>query len=381
MLILAIILVLQELVLRFAFPMPELCNFDRSNYLPGVKKDKAYAYYRNSKWFWESVLDTNCQFIHHLNKYGFRDNDWSIEEEKGRQRILLIGDSFTEGVMVDQQHTVAEVIKKEDTGGSFEIMNMGIMGTGLNSYLKLMVDAIPIFKPDKVCLLLYSNDLSSKRPIIPEKGSDEERYNLYLPRLIELILQIQEGNPVPFRFLAEEKPFLPSMHDKNFPWRNRERIMIRNTTYEVQKNMAEGKVNPFKVDQILREKKGLSEQPQLGQMMQFLKEYGEEHQVEILVSYIPARHQVTNHYYKFDKDFCRINCPDELDLTGELYNQHQDYLERLCKENRLKFMDFTSLIKAQEKLGNRLYWNYDDHMNNKGYELLGKGLYRFIAGS
>lgn len=372
---LAILLVLQELVLRVLFPIPELSNFDRSLYLPGNSEEKKYTYYRNSTWFWESSLDTNFKFVHYLNQYGFRDEEWDLKKPEGKQRILFIGDSFTEGIMAEQEHSLVASVKKSDLKNDLDVMNMGIMGIGLNSYLKMIADAVPAFRPDRVCLMLYSNDLSSKAPVIPQKSLTPEHYNKYLPRLLELIHQIQDGSPIQIRFNKEEKPFLPSMNDKNFPWYKREEVVIKHTSKRVKNSMIDGKVNPFKINQILREKKGLSEQVELEEMMRFLTSYEEKYQTEFVICYLPARHQTTNYYYQFDKEFCVINCPDSLDLTDRPYNQHQEYLKKICAQYQLNFIDFTSVVKQREDAGVHLFWKYDDHMKSSGYQLLGRHLY------
>ena len=65
-------------------------------------------------------------------------------------------------------------------------MNMGIVGTGLGSYLRLIVDAVPIFLPDEVFLVVYANDLPFSGHI-PFKSSVQPHYaSFHEPRLITL---------------------------------------------------------------------------------------------------------------------------------------------------------------------------------------------------
>jgi hypothetical protein len=375
LLFLVVLLVFQEIILRIVFPIPELSNFDRANYIPGTEKGMKFPFYRNSKWVWESELDTNHQFVHQLNQYGFRDDEWKTEKPTDKKRILIIGDSFTEGIMAEQDQTVKSGFIQKDKDGAYKVLNLGIMGVGMNSYLRLATDAISIFKPDVVCLLLYSNDISNKKPIIPNDQLVAEKYNYFTPRLLEIYRQIQGDSPIPFRFDWKKKSFLPSIKEKNFPWFGREELMVKHTTNEVRNAMVEGKVNPFKLNQILREKAGLLNQPQLEEAFNYLKKLEQEQDVQFLIAYIPARHQVTNYYYQFDKAFCKKDCPEQLDLTVLAYNQHQKYLENLCKNNQLDFINFTSTIQTEESKNQHMYWNYDDHMKGKGYLLLGNHLY------
>jgi hypothetical protein len=377
-LFLLVLLIFQEIILRLAFPIPELSNFDRANYIPGTEKGLTFPFYRNSKWIWESELDTNYQFEHELNRYGFRDEEWKTEKSSYKKRILVIGDSFTEGIMAEQDQTIKSGFKQKDTEDLYEILNLGIMGVGMNSYLKLTTDAISIFKPDIVCLLLYSNDLTDKKPIIPENQLVAQKYNYFTPRLLEIYRQIKNGSPIPFRFNWKKKSFLPAMTNKSFPWYGRENVLLEHTVKEVRNSMIEGKTNPFKLNQILREKDGLLKQPHFEKAFDYFRKITETNNVELVIGYIPARHQVTNYYYQFEKSFCKKDCPDQLDLTVAQYNQHQNYLENLSAINDFEFLNFTTLIKTEESRNHHLYWDYDDHMKGIGYLLLGNQLYEKV---
>ncbi|MBL4708674.1 MAG: SGNH/GDSL hydrolase family protein [Flavobacteriales bacterium] len=379
LLFMVILLVLQELGLRLLFPIPELSNFDRSNYVAGAEKGNKYSFYRNSNWYWESGLDTAHKFVHELNQYGFRDREWSVEKDANKKRILFIGDSFLEGIMAEQSETVSEGFNQADVNEEYESMNLGIMGVGINSYLRLIADAVPIFKPDVVCLVLYSNDLSNKYLVIPKEDLIPEYYNLWVPRMIELMTQYKNKSPIPFRFDWRGKAFLPSITDKNFPWYNREHLMVKHLTTEVSNSMMEGKTNPFKLNQILRERNGLAQQASLGAFFSFLDEYSRKYQIKFVLSYIPARHQISNYYYQFDRKFCKSDCSNFMDLTTSRYNQHQEALRNYCDKYQFPYVDFTSELKEKEK-EEHLYWNYDDHMKGNSYLMIGKQLYARISG-
>ena len=371
------ILIFQEVFFRLVFPLPELSNFDRASYIAGAENGKVFAPYRDNKWYWQSALDTNHRFIHQLNQYGFRDSEWKVEKPTSKKRILFIGDSFLEGIMAAQNETITAGFNDADKLNQYETMNLGIMGVGISSYLKLINHANSTFKPDAICILLYSNDLSSKNPIVSNHHFIPKYYSFLKPRLIELLSQFKNGENINSAFGAKEKSFLPTMKDFNFPWKNREDILIKNTTVEVTTSISEGKTNPFKVNQILRERKGLLARPKLDELFNALAEL-KASGVKVVVGYIPARHQVTNYYYQFDKQFC-TQCPQQLDLTTSEFNQHQGLLAYTCQKNELPIIDFTQRLRAEEAIGNHLYWNYDDHMKGKGYLMLGELLYSKIA--
>ncbi len=370
--------IFQEIAFRVSFPIPELSNFDRAAYTPGGMGEEKIPFYRNSKWYWESSLDTNHQFLHKLNQYGFRDGEWKVRKGKDKKRILMVGDSFLEGIMADQSQTITEGFKRLDQENKFDVMNLGIMGSGINSYLEIIADAVPIFRPDKVCIILYSNDLSDKFLKIPTDRLVPKFYNKLKPRALEVISQSKNGEPLLSRFNFKERPFLPSIKDNNFPWKNEE-ILLKHTSKAVSESIKNGTSNPFKLNQILREKSGLSNQPNLTGIFPFLINLGKEFNTEFVIYYIPARHQVTNYYYQYDKAFCKSACPDYLDLTAPFYNQHQGFLQNLCDKNKINFVDFTALIKSKEQANQHLYWNFDDHMKGSGYQLIGQKIYEELS--
>lgn len=372
-------LIFQEIIFRLCFPLPEIANFDRANYIANASGLNKSAFYRNSQWYWESELDTNYKFIHELNRYGFRDQEWKVKKEHGKARLLMLGDSFLEGIMAKQSQTISEGFKTSDRHSRFETMNMGIMGVGIDSYLKAVVDAVPIFKPDIVCILLYSNDISDKALSIPRNHLIPEYYNVLKPRLLEIIQLYKKGASIPFRFSSQERPFLPSAEDKNFPWYGKRELIAEHTTKMVEQSMVDGRTNPFKLNQILREQEGLANVVDLSEMFSFLNQIQSKYNTKFMVCYIPARHQVTNYYYQFDKVFCAKLCPESLDMTIPFYNQHQKYLHGICADYQIDFLDFTDAIREKENKSEHLYWNYDDHMKGHGYQMIGKMIYEKLS--
>jgi hypothetical protein len=72
--------------------------------------------------------DIQVQFKY--NKYGFRDEDFSTKSNSVR-RILLIGDSFVEGLEVEYEKTFHKKLIQQinqDFNGQFEVINLSSQG-------------------------------------------------------------------------------------------------------------------------------------------------------------------------------------------------------------------------------------------------------------
>ena len=102
-----------------------------------------------------------------------------------------------------------------------------------------------------------------------------------------------------------------------------------------------------------------------------------KYQTKFVVTYVPARHQISNYYYQFDKKFCKNDCSDFLDLTSPKYNQHQVALRNYCGKYQFPYVGFTAELKEKEK-EQHLYWNHDDHMKGSSYLRIGKTLFDSI---
>lgn len=363
----------QELVFRLCFPLPEIENFDRSLYKGDSNVTNSNKHLRNQNWYWESSVDTSVTFLHEMNNYGFRDKEWKIEKEEGKQRILFIGDSFIEGVMSAQDETIPKAFE-DAANNEYEVFNAGILGKGLNTYLQVLSDMGPVYKPDVVFFCIYANDLGQKAPVIPEYYLEPTYFNSFKPRLLEILHQYKARGPVFFKWFKKERPYLPKVPSESNPWTTNESGLKKHVTPEIAHAMKEGKFNPHRTNAIFKEEHYLKQQPILGNMFPYLKYFSDKFNIELVIIYIPTRNQVTNHYYQFEKELSQLHFNEHTDLTAPKYQLHQQILKKESKQYGLQFIDLTEEIKTKELQGEHLYWNYDEHMKGEGYELLGKSI-------
>lgn len=372
---------LLEVVVRICFPLPELENFNRINYQILDRKDDQSGYLRNINMIWKSSLDTNYEFEHRLNSYGYRDSKAWDMAKKDKARFLFIGDSFVEGMMSTQDKTIPIGFEQAAIGKGREIeaFNCGMMGIGLNEYIKFLKDAVPIFQPEEVMLVLYSNDAPFQRDYVPQTTLKPKTYSFWKLRILAIIEQLKKEDPIPFQFSPERRPFYKAVPDPSNPWTTNEASLAPQVTPKIANAMKKGDFNYFRTNWILEEEKFLKADVKLRSKLKFIKDFLNQYNTKLTVFYIPSRSQVSNFYYQFERQACLQKCPEFVDLTGGAYQRHARILAEDCKALNIPFKDFTALIRDYEQKGRRMYWNYDDHMRGNSYVLLGKEMYDFWA--
>ena len=91
----------QELLFRALFPMPEVAGFNRIHYqmLAGAHP-RLHQTLRRGLVYDQILIQSQpdgFSEVHKLNLYGFRGPDFNIDPPRDRRRIVVIGDSVTEG--------------------------------------------------------------------------------------------------------------------------------------------------------------------------------------------------------------------------------------------------------------------------------------------
>ncbi len=371
-----VIFVFQEVVIRFCYPLPELSNFDRIHYM--ILNGEKNVHSRNQHWFWESSLDQSPRFNHTMNQYGFRDVEWAVEKPVKKQRAFFIGDSFIEGIMAEQDETIPESFKKA-SNNSIETFNFGMLGVGLDSYLQLMADAIPIYKPDIVFLCIYANDFGSRPPIVPTEYLEPREFVKLRPRFLELMKQSSTNGPVFPIWKDDYLPYIPACPNPGNPWTTDEASLKGIVSEKIEKHMKEGTFNPKRVNEFLKEVQHLNKSPQLGETIPFFKHICEQNGARPVVVYIPSRNQVTTHYYQYEKELSVF--PDSVDMTIPEYQLPQRILGEQCADFGIQYIDLTPAVRKKEANGQRMYWNYDSHFTGTAYQFCGEKIFEMFRTS
>lgn len=105
------------------------------------------------------------RITYHMNRYGFRGPDWSVERAPGVTRVVLIGDSFVFGSGVEEQDTLSEQLRRDlearHPERRYEVLNLGIAGNNLGSHVEFYRTASALLHPDAAVLCFTEqNDLT-----------------------------------------------------------------------------------------------------------------------------------------------------------------------------------------------------------------------------
>ncbi|MEW6676504.1 MAG: GDSL-type esterase/lipase family protein [Pseudomonadota bacterium] len=148
---------LGEIVVRLFFA-------DQTVMFPRYHTDYRYGPYtlrgiRPNEQFTHSSVDGQWEFT--TNSRGLRsDRDYAYEKPAGVLRILVLGDSHTQGYEVRQSATYAETLGRylSKRQHKVEVLNAGVSGFGTAEQLAYLENEGLRYQPDVVVVGFFSND-------------------------------------------------------------------------------------------------------------------------------------------------------------------------------------------------------------------------------
>jgi lysophospholipase L1-like esterase len=116
-------------------------------------------------------LNPGCQYFwpdwyNKRNNLGYNDRDFTFNKPHNRFRILVAGDSVTEGAGVTRQETFAAILEKQlnvrlrknRRPHTVEVYNLGQCGLNTQEEVELITRNIPLLQPDFIVLAYVMND-------------------------------------------------------------------------------------------------------------------------------------------------------------------------------------------------------------------------------
>jgi hypothetical protein len=390
---LTLIAVGQEALFRCLFPFPEVAGFNRISYqmtAQGHTKlramlDRGLVY---DRLLVESKPDGYSE-THGLNIYGFRGQDFAIDPSPGKRRVLLIGDSVTEGMGAPDSATIAcqlESLAARD-GDRAEVINLGVIAATLNHTLTLARDAIPLLRPTDVVIILYANDLPAPpyETIFDQPGHRYQRSKelWWMPRTVALLLRYTRNEPLCIRWLNAPIRFFPPVPDLANPWSQPTQQPGR-LKPSLHREMMAGTLNPWlkaQSDDLPVQlghdfSKGGSPRRHLARIAEVCKSVGSR----LTVAYVPFCGVVSQRYVPFLVDLGMDRTTAEALAVDPIYRRQNRVITQACISLQLTFVDATPDLVRAEAAGKPQYWDYDTHPRPAGYVTIALGIHLILRG-
>jgi len=274
------------------------------------------------------------------NKLGHRGPNYGAQPAPGKKRVLVLGDSFTEGSHVGEDELFTNIIANKYP--SLEVMNAGIGGwSTVQEYLYLRNEGIA-FHPDLVLLMFFENDLIENCvPFYPSIGPRP-----YASLQNEQLEIIENPSPDEWRKYVLPLPFALQLNRYSlaynfFNYRVYQRLRashLRQLEYEdVKKTDSYPKIEIEKM--ILRK------------MNNLLKEGN----IPFAIGLIPTRN----------------------DAVKGMSETHGPLLS-FCKESGIPCISLLDALKEEYDKGNKPYFEIDIHWNRVGHKVASEELGKFI---
>jgi len=110
-------------------------------------------------------------YLGESNKYGYLGHPYPPEKEKGKIRIALLGDSYTEGFFLFEQHHFSQILEKELNQGlstpKYEVLNFGVGNYIYNDIIILYKNFAEKFNSDILIFSLSVRTLEFEEGFVP----------------------------------------------------------------------------------------------------------------------------------------------------------------------------------------------------------------------
>jgi lysophospholipase L1-like esterase len=386
---LSLLLIGQEALFRFLFPLPEVVGFNRIHYQQmaqvhpqfGKAMERGLVYDRLRL---ESRPDGFSK-VHNLNLYGFRGPDFAIKPSPGRRRILVIGDSVTEGEGADDDTTItaewSRLLSREGT--TAEVVNLGVIAASLPHLSILTRDAVSLLRPADVVVVLYANDLpgTSYDPSndTPGKPFASESSPGWQPWLAVLANRAIFEKPIYRRWFHLPVQFFGPAPDSTNPWTERKE-RPDNLAPALYDDMVAGRLNPWlyfqSADMPVALKHDFGEGGSTSRFIERLAEVCRNSQARLILAYVPFCGMVNGRYTPALVEMGMDRAVADSLATDPKYRSQNRFLAEQCRRLNLPLADATADLEQAEAAGSVQYWSYDTHPNAEGYATIARCIHQ-----
>ena len=306
-----------------------------------------------------------------INSFGLRDKEYPPQKDKNTFRILILGDSFTEGYGVEDDEVFAELLEKKLDASQkerkYEIINGGVASySPLLEYLFLVKRGLSL-DPDMVILFYDFSDICDDDEY-EVLSSFDENTDVPVNCAPVKVVRAYSSNSLE-RFLIRHSAFYLYLEKKI----NNELYKIRDPEKykRTAKHMKKERYIFFREGQeAVTFELWKRNEKYLTMIQKLLAEKGVAF---ILVSY-PYAVEVNGEEWsegRIHSDFEKDRLYDEPKVVG--------YLEKFAERTKTPFINLYDDLRLSEK--HPLYYPFDGHFTPNGHEVVADSMYkRLIEG-
>lgn len=323
----------------------------------------------------------------HINALHMRSPDASLEPPPGTRRVLLLGDSFVFGMLIDSNNLMAA--RAQDAlnaagGGPYEVLGAGAQGWGTAQQLlftrRLHEEG---FRADVYIVMFFLNDILdnlglsygdlSSQPIVPRFALDD-RDSLYLAHTPEK--EFREGGSLVrrkgggFRLLL--KDFVRTRAIAVLETRPGIVRFLEKLGYKATLPRP-----PSLVDAWYRPRVFEEGWPLTRSLLSALRDEVQRAGGELAVCLIPSPFQVYETYEVLVRQNFAGDPLAQAFLDDPLRPQRE--LAAFCRGAGIPFLDLELVFRDHEG-GESLYSPKDHHLSKRGHRVTGEALAEFVSG-
>lgn len=269
--------------------------------------------------------------------------------------IIVVGDSFAEGIPFSNNHTVSGFINKNQNLNS---LNFGFGGAGPLGALGIIREYVSIFKPKNTYYLYYEgNDLidlyNEKKTFLVKYLKENYSQNLYTSRR-EIEIFLNEYNKLffeilPFKIEQEKNKSKKITSDKNkiFVEKFKDFLELQNLKELIPEDIYT--LDKEKTDYLLFEK-----------IINLMKKDISKWDGDFTVIYLPS-------FNRYNKNFS----------LSDIFKKKK--ILKITKNNNIKLIDMDAIFKANNMDNNNLFnLGLYGHYTKEGYEIIANTIIKDI---
>ncbi len=277
-----------------------------------------------------------------FNAYGHRGGAHGVARRDRKFRILVLGDSITEGSQVDEQSVFSACLERADP--RLEVINAGVAGYGtVQEYLYLTSEGIN-FTPDLVLLMFFENDLyDNLLTYFPSIGP--RPYARLTQRGVQLVTKLNLTDysefilPAPFQMRLHANSYLYYFLNTRIYQRLFEKRLQQRYYADLDSTHGRAKFEIFY---------GLA---------RMMRDYLKARNVDLVIALIPP---------KQDLDVAR--------------SPAQELITTFCRRSGIQCIPLFDRLKREHTSGERLYFRTDIHWTKAGHRIAASEIGDFLRG-